>query len=43
MKGEVIPLCDPQRELMKQHAPQLYKEYQGHYCTIFQNLYAEAA
>lgn len=43
MKGEVIPLRDPQRTLMQEHAPELYQEYQGHYRNIFQTLYAEAA
>ncbi|MBB3840736.1 DNA-binding ferritin-like protein (Dps family) [Runella defluvii] len=40
MKGEVIPLKDPQRTNMEAFAPELYKEYRAHYVTVFQNLYA---
>lgn len=40
MKGEVIPLRDPQRELMKTHAPELYEEYHTHYKNVFELLYA---
>lgn len=42
MKGEVIPLRDPQRDLMKTHAPALFEEYQTHYRNVFYNLYAAA-
>lgn len=40
MKGEVIPLRDPQREFMKTYSPELYREYEAHYQNIFNCLYA---